>query len=161
MKWLVGNVGIGIGSFYVFKLLVRTLPALEAAEWRKVMRVIAGDVRWMLRALWLLTGGLAARLVLAFWYWLRARDILVSAGGLVVIGRVEARRGGSWTVRIRALNLSQAMFWKLHTENPDTVRTLMLGYVDVQIDQRGVEWAEPSGPEENAFRTIVALTENN
>lgn len=65
MKGSAG-VGIGIGSFYVFNLLVRTLPALEAAEWGKVVRVLGRDVRLLLLAiLWTPTKIVRTPLVLA------------------------------------------------------------------------------------------------
>lgn len=79
----------------------------------------------------------------------------------MVGGRVMARHGGSWTVHLFHENVSQDFLMQMVAKDPDIVSTLIRGRVDVQIDQRGAEWAEPGGPEENAFRTIVALTENN
>lgn len=130
---------------------------LEAAEWGKVARVFGRDV-WLLLLLPLAPMRWAGR---SFWYWLRARDILVSVGSIVLAGRVEGRDGNVWRVRLGASHLSQEMLMQLVVMDPAIISVLLRRRVEVRIDRRGSEWAEPGGPEENAFRTIVALTENN
>ncbi len=94
-----------------------------------------------------------------FWYWLRARPILVAIQNMVMLGTVVGRHGDLWVVQCR---FDQHTLMKLAMEGTFLPTPIILGgRINVRIDQRGTAWAEPGGPEENAFRTIVALTENN
>ena len=151
------GIVIGPSAVYAFNFFLRSRRDLEAAEWGKVARAFGRDV-WLLLLLVLRPPLWAAQ---NFWYWLRARDILVPIGNIVVKGQVEGRHGNVWKVRVRASHLTQGMIMQLAAADYSIIGVLMRGIVDVHIDQRGAEWAAPGGPEENAFRTVVALTENN